>query len=172
MRRSSDSVFFSFLVGTMLEEVASVLVTVPDGTWPLSDSLIFRCEQRDLVQILVDLDSQELVMLHGEREVCVRGDYNDLIECKIDPVALPELALPDKVTSIVEFQGATGKVIGAEIQMTNSAFSVLLYPEDVEVRRSGAIWDFVREFGLRELREVTLLHISTDSSRGSIDPSA
>ena len=137
MHKSFDSGFFSFLTGDMLLEVASVDVTVPDGTWTLSDSLLLRSETRGLVQIVVELDGQCAFELRDERDVRVSGDYDDLIESRLKPIALPGMTLPDRVVSIVEFHGLAGKVIGAEIQLAHGAFSVLLFPEDAEVRHSA-----------------------------------
>jgi hypothetical protein len=163
MQKSFDSAFFSFLVGDVLMEIASVSVTVPDGTWALSDSLVLRSKTRGLFQIIADLDGQCAVDLRDERDVQVRGDYKDLIASSIRPLAPPVVRLPDKVNSVVEFHSFAGKLIGAEIQLEHGAFSVLLFPEDIEVRSRGAIWDFVREYGLSELQQVVVLRAASET---------
>jgi hypothetical protein len=161
----SSSSFFSFLLGETLREVMSITVTVPDGTWALSDSLLFRLGTGELHQIVVELDGQDAVRLRDEHDMRVSGDYADLIERRAQPIVLPDAMLPDEVVSIVEFQSIAGKLVGAEIQLAHGAFSVLLYPEDVEVRRFGAIWEFVREHGLPQLHELTVRQVASDAIR-------
>jgi hypothetical protein len=159
VHRSSDDGFFSFLIGDTLNEVGNIVVTVPGGSWPLSNSLLFRLETKGLVQIVVELDSQELLELPEERNALITGDYDDLINWRIEPIIIPDVTLPDKVMSLVEFQSSSGKVVGAEIQLTRAMFSVLLYPEDIEMRSAGAVWEFVRNHGLYEMRRLTVLGI-------------
>lgn len=159
MDKSFSDGFFSFLVGNTLSEVARVAVTVPDGTWVLSNSLLIRIQSKGLLQVIVELDSQEVLHLDNGQDVDIRGDYDDLIDWHVEPTLLPGLVLPDKVVSVVEFQSLAGKVVGAEIQLTRSAFAVLLYPEDVDLRRPGEIWDFVREHGLVDMHKLLVMRL-------------
>lgn len=159
MTLAADGNFFSFLVGDVLHAVSSIEVTVPEGTWPLSDSLIFRLEAGGLVQILVDVEGQEAIRLREEHEVKIRGEYDDLIENRVVPLAVPNVELPAEITSVVEFRRREGKVIGAEIETARGAFSVLLYPEDAEGRPRGAVWEFAREHGLPQLGHLTVVQI-------------
>lgn len=151
---------FSFLVGDTLCRVGNVVVTVPDGTWALSDSLIFRVANSGLFQLIVDIDGQELIQLQHESDVEVRGDYEDLMRKEIVSVDLPTVALPAAVLSVVDFRSRAGKVLGAEITTQNGAFSILLYPEDAEVRASGAIWEFVREHAIRDFANIVITAIT------------
>jgi hypothetical protein len=162
--------FFSVLVGDVLHAVSSVEVTVSDGTWPLSDSLVFQLEAGGLVQILVDVEGQEVIRLRDEHEVRIRGEYDDLISRRLVPLAVPNVELPAAITSVVEFRGPEGKVIGAEIQTACGAFSVLLYPEDVEVRPRGAVWKFVCEHGLPQLGHLTVVHIDRGTLQHAAEP--
>ena len=154
MPELSNSIF-SFLVGNILTEVANIVVTVPDGTWSLSDSLIFRLSGGGLYQVVVDVDRQEVIALQEESQIHLRGEYGDLLGREVETIELPGVTLPDEVMSVVEFsRGSGGLVVGAEIELRHGAFSVLAYPEDIEVRSSGAMWEFVRSHGLDQLGQI------------------
>jgi hypothetical protein len=162
--------FFSFLVGDILHAVLSIEVTVPEGTGPLSDSLLLRLEAGGLIQVVVDVEGQEAIRLREENEVRIRGEYDDLIERRVVPLAVPNVELPAEITSVVEFRGREGKVVGAEIQTARGAFSVLMYPEDVEVRPRGAVWQFVREHGLPQLGHLTVVQIDCGTLQHEAEP--
>jgi hypothetical protein len=147
---------FAFLAGDTLREIARIAVTVPDGTWDLSDSLLFNLETQGSFQIIVEVDGQDIIKLDTGVDVQIRGEYGDLIKYEVKSIEPPNITLPDRIVSIVEFKSASGKVIGLEIELTHSTFSVLLYPEDAEIRPAGAIWQFIREYGLPELSRVNV----------------
>jgi hypothetical protein len=170
MTPEADGNFFSFLVGDVLREVSSVEVTVPEGRWVLDDSLVFQLEAGCWVQVVVDVEGQEAVKLLDEHDVKIRGEYDDLISRRLVQVAVQNVELPAEITSVVEFLGSDGKVIGAEIQTARGSFSVLLYPEDVEVRPRGAVWEFVREHGLPQLGQLIVVQIARGTLQHEPDP--
>lgn len=165
MQSQSNNIFLSFLIGETLDRVSAVKVSVPDGEWALSDSLVFQVKNREMVQVIVELDGQEAIHIQNESDVQIRGDYADLIAHRLEPIELQGVILPDTVTSIVEFKCYDcTKIVGAEIHLTRGAFSVLFYPEDVDARPSGAIWTFVREYALAELKRLVVIRATSTTS--------
>jgi hypothetical protein len=165
MQSQSNNIFLSFLIGETLERISVVKVSVPEGEWALSDSLVFQVKNRGMVQVIVELDGQEAIRTRDDSDVQIRGDYADLITHRLEPIELQGVVLPDTVTSIVEFQCYDcPKIIGAEIHLVHGAFSVLFYPEDVDARPSGATWAFVREYALAELTRVVVIRETSTTS--------
>jgi hypothetical protein len=151
--------FFEFLLNRKLCALEAVEVTTKVGSWTLHDTLVFVLDSDTRIQLLIDVNTQETKGFE-KTDVTILGYYEDLLSIKLVRLAASGVVLPSKVIATTEFQASIDKLVGCEIELASGGFALILHPEDVEVRDSGSVWQYCREFAVPQLGRITITRVA------------
>ena len=127
-----------FVLGTNLSEVLLIHVETDEGSWPMSDSVVFVA------------DGQPHQFAHHDWELSVHeidkpcpiifGWYPDLRHQRL--VAAPHFQSPGIVSEVSAFWYARDGFLGAEIVTSTGGVSVRMEDgEDLEVGPAGVVYE-------------------------------
>ncbi len=156
---------FGQFLNSILESIEIVVEFCPVKNEELEalDHMIILTLDGSRYQILDDHYPDPSIWLITDTPLIV-GDFHDEGTRFFLKEAIPDfLSLPSKITSISEFEHEFEggyQFVGCEFLLESSGFSILTSPEDIFLKKRGAVWNWCQEWKIASNSKLTITNES------------